>query len=146
MTQQGSADSTPDSKHELLQEIETAIERYRHLGKRNSVIQWSALLPVTVAGFFTTAAGGVGMENAWYASPSALTIWGLIAVIGSLIIQTANPGQIAERCEQKKDAMRAIRTALKFRALDLAVAAELVELARDDPRQALDYLSKQKTI
>ncbi len=141
-------DDDDDKKQQLLLEIETAIEKYRKYRKRSTALQWSVLLLVTIAGFFTTAAGSVelGKEtSAWFASPTALTAWGLIAAIGSLIVQNANPAQMAERFEKKKDAMRAIRTALKYRNLDLIVAAELVEIARVDPGQALDDLSNQQS-
>jgi hypothetical protein len=37
--------------------------------------------------------------------------------------------------------MRAIRTALKFRGLEVKVAAKLMETARTDPEKALDELA-----
>lgn len=133
-----------DKKKELLLEIENAIEQYIKYRKRMTLVQWGVLLSVTIAGFFTTAAGNVDQASTWFASSTALTTWGLIAAIGSLVIQNVNPTNRAETFERKKDAMRAIRTALKFREMDVIEAAELIEIARRNPSQALEDLSNQR--
>lgn len=86
------------TKGDLLTEIEGDIARYRRYRKYSSTVQWVVLLLITIAGFFTTAAGGVGagdMTNVWFSEPRWLTTWGLIAAIGSLIVQNANPAQMA---------------------------------------------------
>jgi hypothetical protein len=61
-----------------------------------------------------------------------------------LVVQNYNPEQKALRFEKKKDAMRAIRTALKYRELDVAEAALLVEKARLEPADALEDLANQE--
>jgi hypothetical protein len=137
-------DTNSTTKQEVLNEIEGDIARYRRYRKYSSILQWVILLLVAIAGFFTTAAGGIGtgeMAKTWFSSANWLTIWGLIAVIGSLVVQNANPAQMAATFEKKKDVMRAIRTALKFRGLEVKVAAKLMETARTDPEKALDELA-----
>lgn len=146
ITEESLSDSShqqSDRKKELVTELEGEIEKYRRLRKRHHWLQWLTLVPMTIAGFLTTSAGNVGTVEVWYAAPEALMIWGLIGVVGSLIIQTANPEQRAQRFELKKDAMRSIRTSLKYRGMDVEKAAELQEIAREDPRQALDALATQ---
>lgn len=133
-----------DIKEQLLIELENDIARYRKYRDWSTNLQWVALLLVTIAGFFTAAAGGIGtgVQNvAWYSSPNWLTTWGLIAAIGALITQNANPAQLAISFEKKKDAMRAIRTELKFRGLEVNMAAKLMEMARRDPEKAMDALA-----
>lgn len=101
-------DTADKTKDDLLAEIEGDIARYRRYRKYSSTVQWVVLLLITISGFFTTAAGGVGagdMTNVWFSAPRWLTTWGLIAAIGSLIVQNANPAQMAETFEKKKDAM-----------------------------------------
>lgn len=64
-----------------------------------------------------------------------------------MIVQNANPAQMSETAEKKKDAMRAIRTELKYRDLDVQEAASIVEIARRDPEKAIDmlgYLERQR--
>jgi hypothetical protein len=140
-------DDAAAARDELLKEIDVSIEKYRHRRKRNAIIQWAVLIPITIAGFFTASAGvtdASGVVDAWYSSPSALIFWGIVTAVGSVIIQTANPAQKAERFEKKKDALRAIKTAMKFRDLEVSLAAELVELARSDPSVAFENLFQRK--
>ena len=47
---------------------------------------------------------------------------------------------MAKSFEKKKDAMRAIRTKLKYRGLDVEEAARLMELARKDPEEVFEEL------
>lgn len=132
------------TRNDLLNEIESDIARYRQYRKNSSKLRWFVLLMITVSGFFTAAAGGAGsgqIINTWFSTPNMLTVWGLVAAIGSLVVQTANPAGLAETFEKKKDAMRALRTELKYRDLDIKVAARLMETARTDPEKAMDTLA-----
>ena len=133
-----------NTKDKLLEEIESDIKRYRKYRLIGSIFQWIVLLLVAIAGFFTTLTGAVdasGVANVWFANPNWLITWGLVTVIGSLVVQQGKPGQKAETWEKKKDAMRAIRTGLLFRGLELKKAAELMEAARSDPETAVDDLA-----
>lgn len=137
-----------EGKNELLEEIDRDIDRYRRHRKYWSLLQWIVLFLVTIAGFFTTAVGGLGADElatAWYASPNYVTAWGVIAVLGAMIVQNASPAQMAETSEKKKDAMRAIRTELRYRDLNVRAAAKLVQTARRDPEKAIDMLLSQSS-
>jgi hypothetical protein len=134
---------TTEAKASLLEEIDSDIRRYKKHRQYWSSLQWLVLFSVTIAGFFTTAVGGLGSEElskAWYASTKYVTIWGLISVVGAMIVQNANPSVMAQNSEKKKDAMRAIRTDLKYRGLSVKDAARLVQTARKDPDKATDML------
>ena len=131
----------------LLLEVNIAIEKYRNYRKKSHLLHWAVLFSVAIAGFLTTTTGASGPSSPttpWFLSHSALTVWGLITVLGALIVQNANPAKMAEGFEKKKDAMRAIRTAVKYRSLDLNEAAEFMETARDDPERVLELLSKNE--
>lgn len=134
--------SSDSKKQQLLFEVEADIRKYRRARKASNALQWTVLILVTIAGFFTTAAGTVDKDSEsslpWFATQKALTAWGLTATIGSMIIQNAKPAQMAEQFEKKKDAMRSIRTALKFRNMELDEAARLIEIARAEPAHILN--------
>ncbi len=137
------SDESKEDKKALLEEIDNDIDRYRGHRKYWSILQWLVLFLVTLAGFFTTAVGGLGAEElakSWYASPKFVTTWGLISVFGAMVVQNANPSVMAQNSEKKKDAMRAIRTELKYRGLSVKGAAKLVQTARQDPEKAIDML------
>ncbi len=126
---------------DLVADIDKTMKTYKRWRYFYKGLQWSVLLAVTIAGFFTTTAGTVvdlppEVAEPWYARSHFLITWGLIAALGSVIVQQASPAQQSEVFEKKRDTLRHIRSAVVYWDLDAKVASNLIEMALNDPAQA----------
>ncbi len=124
--------------NDLNESIKWHYSRYRLL----SVLQWSIMILVAIAGVFTTAAGLPGASNQWLSKPITLLLCGGIVAVGATINQVGNPGKSTQHQLNIKLAFKAIRGAVEFRNMPIDLAQQFRTSGYKTPEETIEKVNQ----
>ena len=138
-----------DARASLLRRLDESIETSVSSYRRWQFIQWGFTAIIAAAGVLTAAAGIVTPVAAsgppWYATPTALLAWGVIAAVTASLNQTIGPGARSERTHQTKFAFHLTKGALESRRISASEADRLWGMALTNPDKAIEELNSSTT-
>lgn len=130
-------------REQLAKEVTTEIEKARSLYR---IHYWSNLIMsilIAAAGAATAFASQLDGESHWWASSTALLVYGLITAILTTLKEVAGSSTRAEHMQQRKRALQQIKIVLVSTdeaQFSYRQAASLVQMAKTDPSAALAEL------
>jgi hypothetical protein len=130
-----------DKRLEYLQVIDEEAKWHYSLYRRARFLQMVLMIAIAVAGLLTASAGLSEHRGAFYSTPTALLVWGIVSVVCATINQWANPERRSSKHFNVKMALRAVEGAVKNRDMPLADAEMLHTLTFKNPEAVIEKLS-----